>query len=71
MEEGGVMPALNVVFTEEEMALVREAAAQEGTSMKSLAHETVLTELRRRKVRAAALRTARISAGLNKRLSEK
>lgn len=65
------MPALNVVFSEEEMAQVREAAAQAGTSVKALAHDTVLTELRRRKVRAAALRTARISAGLNKRLAVK
>ncbi|RCG18097.1 hypothetical protein DQ392_15660 [Streptomyces reniochalinae] len=65
------MPALNVTFSEDEMARIREAAAQEGTSVKSLAHDTVLAELRRRKVRAAALRTARVSAGLNKRLATK
>lgn len=65
------MPALNVVFSEEEMAQVREAANQEGTSVKALAHDAVLTELRRRRVRAAALRTARVSAGLNKRLAAK
>ncbi|MBO8187940.1 hypothetical protein [Streptomyces spirodelae] len=65
------MPALNVVFSDEEMAEVREAANREGVSVKALAHDTVLSELRRRKVRAAALRTARISAGLNERLATK
>lgn len=65
------MPALNVTFSEEEMATIRDAAAKEETSMKSLAHDAILTEVHRRKVATSALRIARISSGLNKRLAEK
>ncbi|AJE82326.1 hypothetical protein SLNWT_1950 [Streptomyces albus] len=39
--------------------------------MKALAHSAILAEVHRRKVTAAAIRTARISAGLNKRLATK
>jgi hypothetical protein len=69
--EAHPMPALNVSFSEEEMELIREAAAKEETSMKNLAHNAILAEVHRRKVAAAALRVARISSGLNKRLAEK
>lgn len=65
------MPALNVTFSEEEMSAIREAAAKEETSMKNLAHDAILTEVHRRKVAAAAVRVARISSGLNKRLADK
>ncbi|MEV7253500.1 hypothetical protein [Streptomyces cyaneofuscatus] len=65
------MPALNVVFTEREMATLRAQAAKEDTSMKTLAHDAVLAEVHRRKVAAAAVRVARISAGLNRRLADK
>lgn len=64
------MPALNVTFTEEEMATLREQAAKEEVSMKTLAHDAILAEVHRRKVTAAAMRTARVSAGLNKRLAD-
>ncbi|MFF7563819.1 hypothetical protein ACFZB4_28065 [Streptomyces pseudovenezuelae] len=65
------MPALNVTFTDDEMATLRDQATKEDVSMKALAHDAVLAEVHRRKVTAAAIRTARISAGLNKRLANK
>jgi hypothetical protein len=65
------MPALNVTFTEEEMAAIREAAAKEEINMEHLAHDAILAEVHRRKVLTATVRIARISSGLNKRLAEK
>ncbi|MDP9641337.1 hypothetical protein J2S53_001282 [Actinopolyspora lacussalsi] len=65
------MPALNVEFTEEEMAQLRDAAGREDKSLRSMAHDAIVSELRRRKVTAAATRVAGISAGLNERLAEK
>lgn len=65
------MPALNVTFTEQEMDQLRDQASKEDVSMKTLAHDAILAEVRRRKVRAATMRVARISAGLNKRLADK
>ncbi|MBP0456644.1 hypothetical protein [Streptomyces montanisoli] len=62
------MPVLNVVFTEEEMASLRDQAEKEDISLKRLAHDAVLAEVRRRKITALAVRTARASAVLNKRL---
>lgn len=65
------MPALNITFTTDEMDQIRAATAEEVTSLKTFAHDAVLSEVHRRKVAAAAVRAARISAGLNKRLAEK
>lgn len=65
------MPALNVSFTEEEMEALRDQAAKEDVSLKTLAHDAILAEIHRHKVAAAAVRVARISAGLNKRLADK
>ncbi|SOD60749.1 hypothetical protein SAMN06297387_102248 [Streptomyces zhaozhouensis] len=65
------MPALNITFTEEEMAALRRQAARENVSLKTLVHDAVLAETHRRRVTAAAVRTARISAGLNERLATK
>ncbi|MBA8825855.1 hypothetical protein FHX42_003221 [Saccharopolyspora lacisalsi] len=66
------MPALNLEFSEEEMADLRNAAEREGQSLKSLAHDAVMQTVSSRKylVEDAASRVARISAGLNKRLAE-
>ncbi|WP_033291793.1 hypothetical protein [Amycolatopsis jejuensis] len=64
------MTALNVQFTEDEMDQIREAAGKEGVSVKKIAHDAVVADLRRRRVVAAAVRTARISAELNKRLAQ-
>jgi hypothetical protein len=65
------MPALNVTFTDEEMAAIRDAAAKEGTSLKNLAHDAVLADVRQREIDALIARTARISAGLNRWLADK
>lgn len=65
------MPALNIEFTETEMAQIRDTATREGQSMKNIAHEAVLAELHRRRVAAAAVRVTRISSGLNERLADK
>lgn len=64
------MPALNVTFTEDEMAQIRSAAQAEQSSMKDLAHDAVLHEVQRRRVLESAARVSRISAGLNKRLAQ-
>lgn len=64
------MPALNIPFSDEELTLIRDASTEEDASMKTFAHDAVLEAVRRRKVTAAAIRVARISAGLNKRLAE-
>lgn len=63
-----VMPALNLEFTEQEMQQIRDVAAGEGRSMRNFVHDAVVHELHRRRVAAAALRVARMSAGLNRRL---
>ncbi|MFE3462029.1 hypothetical protein ACFXKD_31180 [Nocardiopsis aegyptia] len=64
------MPALNIEFTEEEMEQIRQAAAAEETSVKKLAHESVLSSIQRRRVMAIAARVTRASAGLNERLAQ-
>ncbi|GAB3550122.1 hypothetical protein GCM10027444_18840 [Actinopolyspora lacussalsi] len=53
------------------MAQLRDAAGREDKSLRSMAHDAIVSELRRRKVTAAATRVAGISAGLNERLAEK
>jgi hypothetical protein len=37
------MPALNIQFTETEIARLRERAKTEGVSMRTLAHDTIVT----------------------------
>lgn len=64
------MPALNIEFSEEEMAQIRQAAAAESTSVKKLAKESVLDAVQRRRVMEAAVRVARVSSGLNRRLAQ-
>lgn len=36
------MPALNIRFTEEELAQLRERASTKGVSMSKLAHDTIV-----------------------------
>lgn len=64
------MAALNIEFTADELDLIRQAADKDEVSMKKLAHDAVVSELHRRRVAAAAVRTARISAELNRRLAQ-
>jgi hypothetical protein len=65
------MPALNLQFTDEEMADLRAAAEREDKSLKSLAHDAVVNAVSSRKhlVEQASARVAAISAELNDRLA--
>ncbi len=65
------MPALNLQFTDEEMADVRAAAEREGKSLKALVHDVVVSSVSSRKhlVEQASERVAAISAELNDRLA--
>lgn len=65
------MPSLNITFTDEELAAVRAAAADENLSLRVFAHRAIVTaasEHRRRVADAAAL-IAQRSAELNRRLA--
>lgn len=65
------MPALNLQFSDDEMAELRAAAEREGTSLKALAHDAVVSAVSSRKhlVAEASRRVARISEELNERLA--
>ena len=65
------MPGLNVQFTDEELAIVRAAAADAGTSMRTFAKDAILDLARNRegRVRALAQQIAERSAELNRRLA--
>ncbi|ARZ71384.1 MULTISPECIES: hypothetical protein [Streptomyces] len=43
------MPALNIEFTEEELAAIREAAAADGKSIKAYVHDLSVREQQRRR----------------------
>ncbi|WP_020670602.1 hypothetical protein [Amycolatopsis nigrescens] len=66
------MTALNLQFTDEEMADLRAAAEREGKSLKAVAHHAVVTAVSSRKhlVEQAAARIALISGELNERLAK-
>lgn len=65
------MPALNVEFTEEEIAVVRAAAAGSGATMKAFAKQAIWDRAvdRQGQVRALAEQIAERSAELNRRLA--
>ncbi|MFH9352039.1 hypothetical protein [Kitasatospora sp. NPDC017646] len=42
------MPALNIEYTEHELAAIREAAAADGKSVKAYVHDLSVREQRRR-----------------------
>ncbi|WP_236789150.1 hypothetical protein [Amycolatopsis sp. GM8] len=65
------MTALNLQFTDEEMADLRMTADREGRSLKAVAHDAVVSVVSSRKhlVREAAARVAGISEELNERLA--
>jgi hypothetical protein len=46
------MPALNIDFTEAELAELRKQAAAEGVSLRTLAHDTLVSRTRRELDRA-------------------
>ncbi|MCH9732876.1 MAG: hypothetical protein K0U84_25000 [Actinomycetia bacterium] len=65
------MPALNVEFSEEELAIVRSAASDSDTSMRAFAKQAILDKAsdREGRVRALAEQIAERSAELNRRLA--
>jgi hypothetical protein len=65
------MPALNVEFSEEELAIVRSAASESGASMRAFAKQAILDKAQNRegRVRAIAEQIAERSAELNQRLA--
>jgi hypothetical protein len=65
------VPSLNVSFTEEELATVRAAAAGDGVSLRTFAHQAILAAAseHRRRVAEAARIIAEQSAELNRRLA--
>jgi hypothetical protein len=65
------MPALNVEFSEEELATVRSAASDSGASMRAFAKQAILDKARDRegRVRVLAEQIAKRSAELNQRLA--
>jgi hypothetical protein len=65
------MPALNLQFSDEEMADLRLAAEREGRSLKTLAHDAVMSVVSSRKhLEEAAARIATVSSELNVRLAK-
>jgi hypothetical protein len=65
------MPALNVDFSEDELAIVRSAASNSGASMRAFAKQAILDKAldREGRVRALAEQIAERSAELNRRLA--
>jgi prephenate dehydrogenase len=65
------MSALNLQFSDEEMADLRAAAEREEKSLKAVAHDAVVAVVSSRKhlVEQASARVARISEELNERLA--
>ncbi|WP_016894089.1 hypothetical protein [Mycobacteroides abscessus] len=65
------MPGLNLQFTEEELASLRTAARDAGSSMRAFAKQAILDKARDREglVRALAQEIAESSAELNRRLA--
>lgn len=65
------MPALNIEFSDEELAIVRSAAADSGASMRAFAKQAILDKAHDRegRVRAIAQQIAERSAELNQRLA--
>lgn len=65
------MPSLNVTFTDDELERVRVAAASDDVSLKTFAHDAILTAAseHKRLVAEAARLVAERSAELNRRLA--
>lgn len=69
--EEAAMPALNVEFTDDELASVRVAASDAGTSMRAFAKQAILDRAadREGQVRALSREIAERSEELNRRLA--
>lgn len=64
------MAALNVSFTDEEMALLRTYAARHDLSLKAAVKHAVQVADRHDLITKAAIEAARINAGLSRRLAD-
>lgn len=67
----GTVPSLNISFTEEELAVVRSAAAGDDVSLRAFVHRAVMAAAseHKRRVAEAARIVAERSAELNRRLA--
>lgn len=69
------MPALNIKFTEAELAGLRSRAAAEGRSMTAIAHDVIVESTTRRnhdaRVMEAAAHVMELSRDLLKRLADR
>ncbi len=69
------MPALNIRFTDTELAVLRSRAAAEGRSMTAVAHDVIVDSIARAdhdaKVMAAADHVISLSRDLLKRLADR
>jgi hypothetical protein len=65
------MPSLNIPFTDEELEVVRNAAASDDMSLRAFAHRAILSAAseHKRRVAEASKIVAERSAELNKRLA--
>ena len=69
------MPALNIDFTDEELAQIRERAKSRGLAMRTYAHDTVVnctsSTDKDDRIMAEVARVMRISQDLLRRLEDK
>jgi hypothetical protein len=69
------MPGLNITFTDEELARLRKRAKNEGVSMRTMAHDTIVSSDKQAeeddRVMAAVARVMSLSADLLARLADK
>lgn len=70
-KRGSPVPALNIEFTDEELAIVRAAASSSESSMRAFAKQAILDKAsdREGRIRALAEEIATRSAELNRRLA--
>ena len=62
------MPALNITFTDAELDQIRNATAEEDTSLKNFVHDAALAAAQDNKIAMLTARSLRVNAGVNKRL---
>lgn len=63
------MPGLSIIFTDEELARVREAASRDALSLKAYAHDVVVAAASTDRIADIAASVAFRSKELNERLS--
>src|SRR5450631_2676517 len=65
----GLMPGLNITFSDDELESVREAAGREGLSLKAYAHKVVVAVASSDRIADIAASVAARSKELNERLA--